>query len=136
MIKITKDSINRATFTLTENVTLTGTTFFLFEFISDDTNKSVLFTAPDISTNIGRWNEFNITETGTTSVNLTGGTINLDGTGYWKYNVYQQTSSTNISLSGKTGEAIETGKVLVIGTELPEITEYTGQTKTNTTYYG
>ena len=136
MIKIIKNSTNRVVLSLTENVTLTGTTYFLFEFTNDDTNDSVLFTASDVSPNIPRYNEFSIIETGSTSTNLTGGTINLEPSGYWKYNMYAQTSPTNIALSGVTGGPIEKGKVLVIGTELPEITVYSGQTDSNDVYYG
>lgn len=136
MIKITKNSTNRVVLSLTENVTLTATTYFLFEFINDDTQDTVLFTAADVSTNIPRYNEFSIIESGSTYTNLTGGTINLEPTGYWKYNMYAQLSPTNIALSGVTGGIIEQGKVLVIGTELPEITAYTGQTDTNDIYYG
>ena len=60
MIKLTKNKINRVAVTLTENVTLPAPTYFLFEFISDDTNKSKIFTAPDVSSNICRYNEFEI----------------------------------------------------------------------------
>ena len=49
MIKLEKDTVNRVVVTLTEKVTIPAPVYFLFEFISDDTLKSKIFTATDIS---------------------------------------------------------------------------------------
>jgi len=133
MILLNQNSSNRVVVTLTENVTLTGNTYFLFEFISDDTRESKFFTAPDLSLNTCRFNEFNITVTGGTE-NLTGGTINLEPVGYYKYNVYQMTDPTNISLSGTSG-IVETGKLYLSGDTKPTFYSYTGNTATNNDTY-
>ena len=135
MIKILKNSSNRAVFTLNEDTTLTGSSiYYLFQFINDDTDNSVLFTGEDISENPSRFNEFTIVETGSTYTNLTASTINLEPSGFWKYNVYQQSSPTNLSVSSTDG-LVETGKVQVIGTVVPTEITYTGQTDNNTVYY-
>lgn len=133
MIYLNQNSTNNVVLTLTENVTLTGTTYFLFEFINDDTRVSKLFTTDDLSTNTCRYNQFDITVTGGTE-NLTGGTINLDPVGYYKYNVYQMTDPTNISLSGTSG-IVETGKLYLSGDTKPTVYSYTGNTETDTDTY-
>lgn len=134
MILLNRDSLNTVVLTLTEKVTLTGATFFLFQFTNDDTNVSKLFTAPDTSCNTCRYNQFDITVTGGTE-DLTGGTIDIDNNGYWKYKVYQMTGSTNLDISGTTG-IVETGKMYLSGTSLPIISEYTGATNVKFVYKG
>lgn len=135
MIFLNKNTVNDIVVTLNEKVTLTGATFFLFEFINDDSRESLFFTGTDISENTDRFNEFLIIESGVTDVNLTASTINLDVLGFYKYNVYQQVSATNLNLSGTSG-IVETGKMLLSGTSLPVTTEYTGQTNTRIVYNG
>lgn len=136
MIKIIQNNSNRCVFTLNEKTTLTGDSiYYLFEFISDSTNDSVLFTGNDISGNKDRFNEFSIVETGSTFVNLTASTVNLEPTGFWKYNVYQQTSPTNLSISGTSG-IVEMGKAQVIGTEVPTKVIYSGGSDNNIVFYG
>jgi len=131
MIKLNKDSGNRVVVTASENVTLTGNTYFLFEVISDDTKQSKFFTGEDISLNTCRYNEFNVIVTGDTFENLTASTINLDLNGYYKYNIYQQDSPTNLSLSGTSG-IVETGILYLSGETKPNITTYTGNSDNNT----
>jgi len=133
MIYLNQDNTNNVVLTLTENVTLTGDTFYLFEFISDDTRVSKLFTADDLSTNTCRFNQFDITVTGGTE-NLTGGTINLDPVGYYKYNVYQMSDPYNLSISGTSG-IVETGKLYLSGITKPDMISYTGNTSKNNDLY-
>jgi len=125
------------TLTLSELTTLTGANvYYLFNFISDDTQESILFTAPDVSPNPIRYNRFLITETGSTYINLTGGTIHLSTPGYYHYDVYQMTGKTNVSLSGVSGPAIESGKMLVSGTSLSVVIDtYTGGTSIDNNLY-
>jgi hypothetical protein len=80
-----------------------------------------LFNAPDLSTFKCRYNRFDIIESGSTYVNLTGGTINLIP-GSYTYNVYESTTPT-LDISGTTGVVLSTGKVIVNGTdnEIPDI---------------
>jgi len=122
MIYLNQDTTNNVVLTLTENVTLTGDTFYLFEFISDDTRYSKLFTTEDLSTNTCRFNQFNITVTDGAE-NLTGGTINLAPVGYYKYNVYQMSDPTNLAISGTSG-IVETGKLYLSGDTKPNMISY------------
>ena len=117
MINLTKSGNTLVAVTLYEKTTISAVTpYYLFEFLSQDTNQNVYCTGTDISPNVFRYNLFNFCETGTTSQNLTACTINLTPAGYWQYNVYQMTGQTNTSLTGVTGSAIESGKMLVSGT--------------------
>ena len=81
MIKLEKDTVNRVVVTLTEKVTITAPVYFLFEFISDDTLKSKIFTATDISNNICRYNEFSIEVTSGVE-DLLNGIIDIEPNGY------------------------------------------------------
>ena len=73
------------------------------------------FTGADLSTYKCRYNRFDIIETGTTYVNLTGATVNLRS-GSYTYDIYEASAST-LSVSATTGTIISTGKVLVNGTD-------------------
>jgi len=132
MIKLTQNQSNRVILTLSESVTYTGSPiYFLFKFTSESTKEEKLFTAQDVSTNIVRYNEFNIILTGSTSENLTGGTININPDGQLFYEIYEQTSPTNLSISGTSGNIIESGIVKVEGILQSPITmSYSGQSTT------
>jgi len=121
MIKINENEINKAIFTLTEKVTLLPPVYFLFEFISDTTLKSKIFTASDISTNICRYNEFIIEETDGVE-DLLNGVINLEPNGYYKYNVYQMSDPTNLDIELTEG-LVENGKVYFKGDIIKPITK-------------
>ena len=92
--------------TLNEDTTLSGTSginfFYLFEFIGQDTNVSYTFLATDTSTNQCRYNKFQIYVVDTVDENRTIGKIDLSG-GRYKYNIYQQYSSSNLDASLANG---------------------------------
>ena len=77
-----------------------------------------------------RYDKFLITETSGT-INASSGVINLNPTGFWKYEIIEQASSTNL-LESATGAKIENGKLKVIGTATtqtvynPTIRKYKG----------
>lgn len=122
MINIEKNSSNIVVATLTEKSTLLNPNF-LFSFSSTtDVNNVVNFMATDLSQYKSRYNIFVVFETGTTFVNLTGGTINLNPPGMWDYNIYESTGVT-LSISATTGNVLETGKVIVNGEDIsiPEV---------------
>jgi len=123
MMLLNKNSTSKVVLTLTENVTITAPAYFLFEIISDDSYNSVFFTAEDVSTNACRYNEFNITLTNGTP-DPTIGLIDLELNGYYKYNVYQQSSQFNLNPALASG-IIERGKVYVKGELKPIRTSYT-----------
>jgi len=122
MIYLKQDEINRVVVTLTENTTIQAPIYFLFEFISDDTKFAKVFTAEDISSNICRYNEF-IIELTDGPENLLEGIINLNLNGYYKYNVYQQNSPTNLDISLADG-IVENGIVYVSGDIKPNRQSY------------
>ena len=133
MILLNKNSSNKVILTLSESVTIVSPSFFLFEFISDDNLESIFFTAEDVSTNTCRYNEFVITLTDGATDN-TIGLIDLDLNGYYKYNVYQQSSQFNLNPSFAEG-LIENGKVYVKGELKPVTVSYnTNQNNTYITY--
>lgn len=138
MILINKDTTNTIALSLSNNVTITGSAvYFLFKFTNAETRDSVLFTGADTSTNLLRYNKFEIVETGSTFTNLTASTINLEPNGWWDYEAYQMTGQTNTSLTGVTGNPLETGKVFVSGITITNGmgTVYTGQSENKTIYY-
>ena len=93
MILINKNSSNDVILTLSEKTTLTNAVY-LFEVINDMTNDVKCFIAEDISNNKLRYNEFTFIES--TTEDLLNGTFNLELSGFYKYNVYEQTSTTNL----------------------------------------
>tara|TARA_R110001592_G_scaffold300433_8_gene571648 strand:- start:967 stop:1371 length:405 start_codon:yes stop_codon:yes gene_type:complete len=123
MIKLEKNSVNRVVVTLTENVTIEAPVYFLFEFISDDTKISKIFTATDISNNICRYNEFTIEETDGVE-DLLNGVIDLEPNGYYHYNIYQMSDPTNLDIDLTDG-IVEKGKVYFKGDIKPVRTSYT-----------
>ena len=126
MILINKNSANNRILTLAEKTTLTNVVY-LFEVINDQSSKVKCFIAEDISPNPVRYNEFNFIEN--TTEDLLNGTIELELTGNYTYNVYEQTSTTNLDPALATNK-IETGK-LQVPDNTAEITQYNGnQTQT------
>lgn len=94
MILINENTSNTVILTLSEKTTLTNVNY-LFEVYNDMTNIYKYFIAQDISTNKLRYNEFIITETVTEFPLL--GQINLIAEGFYKYNVYEQASASNLN---------------------------------------
>ena len=122
MIRLLKNQTNRVVFTATENVTLSAPVYFLFELISDDTKKSKIFTCPDTSTNVCRFNEFLI-EVTTGVEDLLNGVINLELNGFYKYNIYQMSDPTNLDIASASG-IVENGKLYLQGDLKPVTTSY------------
>jgi hypothetical protein len=121
MILINKNSSNEVVLTLSEKTSIVNATY-LFEFINDATKETKLFISADYSNNKERFNIFNIIET-STEVPLTG-RVNLT-VGNWKYNIYQQTSTTNLVVAN-SGGLVENGRVDVVGTD-SELNSFNGE---------
>jgi len=121
MILINKNSSNEVVLTLSEKTSIVNPTY-LFEFINDATKETKLFISADYSNNKERFNIFNIIET-STEVPLTG-RVNLT-VGNWKYNIYQQTSTTNLVVAN-SGGLVENGRVDVVGTD-SELNSFNGE---------
>ena len=130
MILINKNATNIVVLTLAERTTLTNVVY-LFEFIKDgSTGNPKYFIAQDLSTNKLRYNEFHIIESTTESLLI--GRVNLDVADY-KYNIYEQVSTTNLSPSGLN--KVEEGKVQV-KTNAVSLSEFNGQQNTIVSFNG
>lgn len=115
--------------TLVEKTTISPV-YYLWEFISDSTGLNVYCKATELSTQLQRYNKFEIEETATpTALN---GQVNLPEGGY-TYKIYEDSSSTNLSPTGLT--VVEQGIVKCIST-LVTNTEYADAPLTNTQYAG
>ena len=129
MLVINKNSNNTLILTLTEKVTIASPTF-LFKLTNDLTRESVLFLSANLSAYKDRYDKFLITETSGT-INASSGVINLNPTGFWKYQIFEQASTSNL-LESATGSMVENGKLKVIGTD----TTYTVYNPTSRKYKG
>ena len=112
---IEKGTTKEWTLTLSELSTLTNPTY-LFKLTSQGSLQTKIFLARDTSSYPDRYNTITVTETSGTEI-LTSGTVNLSPAGQWDYEVYEQTSTTNLDVNlcdNKT--PIQYGRVLVIGT--------------------
>ena len=130
MILINKNTTNTVILTLSEKTTLTNAKY-LFEVTNDMSNDVKCFIAADISTNKLRYNEFvfieNVTE------DLLNGTFSLLLSGFYKYNVYEQASATNLNPLLALN-LIDKGKLNVVS-QLSDYPVYTGN-ENNTIVYG
>jgi len=129
MIKINKNSSNTVVLTLNEKKTL-DSPIWLFRFSSLSTRVDKIFLAADVSTEKQRFNEFTIVEDPTED--LLNGTPDLDPPGLWGYEIYEQTSTTNLDYLLAT-TLVETGFVRVIGAA-ETVTKYIDQPTTYTVY--
>ncbi len=129
MIKINKNTANTVVLTLNEKKTLDNPVF-LFRFTSDSTRADKAFIASDISTEKQRFNEFIVTEDPTED--LLNATVDLDPPGLWKYEIWEQTSTTNLDYLLATN-IVEVGIVRVIGAA-QVLKKYTDQPTEYTVY--
>jgi hypothetical protein len=129
VVLIEKNTSNTVIFTLAEKTTLTSVVY-LFELTSDESQEVKCFIATDISGNPERYNEFlfieNVTE------DLLNGTFSLTLNGFYEYNVYEQSSTTNLDPTLATN-LIETGKLKCFE-DIIANPVYTGN-QTNTVVY-
>jgi hypothetical protein len=110
VISIVKNSVNTVVVTLEEKRTLTVGKY-LFEFIHDQTKTKCYCVGVNLSSYTGRYDKFAITDTA--SPIALSGQVNLKK-GFGKYNIYEQTSSTNLDPTGLS--VVESGKYLVTDT--------------------
>lgn len=131
MILIEKDTTNTVILTLSEKTTLTDAVY-LFEVTCDESGEVKCFIAEDISTNKYRYNEFEFIENVTED--LLNGTFSLTLQGFYKYNVYEQSSTTNLDPTLATN-LIDKGKLKCFVTET-EAPTYSGNQTTTVVYNG
>lgn len=131
MILINKNTTNKVILTLSEKTTSTNAKY-LFEVINDMSNEVKCFIAADISTNKLRYNEFEFIENVTE--NLLNGTFSLTLSGFYKYNVYEQSSTTNLNPLLALN-LIDKGKLNVVS-QISSYPVYTGNQNTTIVYGG
>jgi hypothetical protein len=130
MILINRDSANTVVLRLYENVTISTPTF-LFSFTSQE-NEQVNFISADVSIYPNSYNKFVITEIGTGVENFLTANIILQPTGQWKYEVYAQSSTTNLN-PANADEILESGIVIVKDDANP-VVEYESPASNTDTY--
>lgn len=131
MILINKNTTNNTVLTLAEKTTLTDVVY-LFEVINDASQEVKCFIATDISPNPVRYNEFNLIEN--TTEDLLNGTFSLELSGFYTYNIYEQSSTTNLDPLQATN-LVETGKLNVVST-VAELDVYNGNQTQTIVYNG
>jgi hypothetical protein len=130
VIKLTTNTTQNVYLTLTEKVTLTNPKF-LFEFINNESQSKYYCISSNLSTHKGRFDVFSIQVM--TSPNNLIGQISLS-VGEYDYNVYEQTSTTNLNPSGLN--KLENGKCIVFNSSPSTTTEYNGASLTDVIYEG
>lgn len=110
MIIINKGQINNIALNL-QAVTYSSPKY-LFNLVNDITNVAVNFIGTDSSSTTA-YNKFSIEET--TSTDFYNSKVNLNPSGFWTYNIYAQTSSTNLEPSLALN-FLETGKASIVST--------------------
>lgn len=119
--------------TCNERITLTSP-YFLIRFICDSDETETSCIATDVSTYSYRYNEFLIQEK--TSPTRTAGQVRLATPGRWTYEIYEQSSSTNLDYTLATVTTpVEVGILKVITTTTATST-YTGASNEKVIYNG
>lgn len=103
MVLINKTASNTLIFTLKERQTLTSP-YFLFRFTNDITNAKQTVIMSDTSSYTDRYNSFTLIE---------GTTVTLSPEGFWKYEVWEQSSAVNTNPDLATTK-LETGTARVL----------------------
>ena len=134
MLQITRGTNNTLILTLTEKTTLVGAKY-LVKMVSRSSRGIKRFILPsDQSSFTDRFNKFTLTETSGTEI-LTSGTVTLQPTGWWEYDIYEQLSSTNLDETKSDNKvAIENGLARITGTE--DINKFYDAQNTEGKFYG
>ena len=132
MIKLIQNTSNTVVLTLREVTTL-ALPYYVFNFVSDDTNISKVFTGVDISTNVNRYNEFLIELNSVED--LDNSIIDLPLKGFYKYEIYSTAVLNDLDLNNVT-ELVESGKVYVDGLEQLTKVIYSDGNDTKVVYNG
>ena len=104
MIAITRGTANTVTVTATELITLTSPNF-LFRFTNEATGTQNSCIASNTSSYTRRYDRFVITES--TTEDRVNGTLKLLYAGFWKYEIFEQASATELNVT--TQNLVEEG---------------------------
>jgi hypothetical protein len=117
VIVISQNSANTVIVTVTELTTISNPVYLFVFYREELQGQHESCIAQDSSPYPDRYNEFTITDT--SSPTPLNGEVNLIYTGAsWYYEIYAQTSTTNLD-PALADELVEQGKVVVVGTETP-----------------
>lgn len=105
-IHLTTAQANSFNVTLSEVETATYT-YYLIAFTNDQTGTEYTVIDTDASTNVARWSKFTITEG---ADDRTNGSLVLGNAGSYSYEIYGQTSSSNL-LTASALQLLEIGKM-------------------------
>ena len=130
MIVLNKGETTTFVATLWELSTLTNP-YYLFVFTSSQTKVSYYTIIANTSTNVERYNKFVFVEGVDDALN---GKLILGESGFYKYTVYDQSSSTNLDPDSATG-VVERGKMkLMDSADSPDYTQHAVSPTTNIVY--
>lgn len=129
-LSINKNNSNVIVVTLFEKTTITNPTY-LWEFKNVESGNKYYCICAELSTELLRYNEFIIIETGTVAPVPLSGQLKLP-IGDYEYTVYQQASTTNLNPTGLT--IVEVGDATCFDSTTNTNKEYTGGEKTNKVY--
>ncbi len=136
MINLSQNTANNVFMNLTSNsnsVIFSATTpYFLFEFTSEATNQVIYFVTDNIApiSARSRYDEFVITESGSTFINLTGGTVYLTPGYVWTYKVYEQSTRNNLN-PALALDVVSVGRVFYTPKSSNGFIAFTGATSNN-----
>jgi CBS domain-containing protein len=100
MLKITKNQSNPLYVTVTEKTTLDPAYYIMSLYSKDNRDTKVLRFSGDSSTNIERWNIFEVTEVPVADEDLENAKINLLAGGTYDYTIYQTSNFSGTSVQG------------------------------------
>ena len=109
MLRLQKNGTSELIVTASELVTLSNP-YFLFEFMHEQSNKSVYCVLTDTSSSTSRFNSFSFTD---------GVDATFKYAGYYIYKIYQQDNGTNLNPALSDG-LVEEGRMIVIQTDSPD----------------
>ena len=135
MILIRRAQNNIIVVTLKEAIkeSVISSPYYLFAFQNDQSREVKYCISVDESLFKDRYSKFQITETETPI--YTSSQVDLDINGFWSYQIYEQSSSTNLDPANSDNTTpIEIGKVQVLGSEAVAV-EY-NYNYNNTVYNG
>lgn len=137
MLLLIQGTANELTPSLSERITLTGTVHFLMRFIEDETLEETSCIAVYTSGAYEyRYHTLTVTEQASvTTSDRQSGKVTLRPEGFWTYEIYEQTSTTNLDYTQATSR-LEVGKAKVIPTVEVTMNEYTGGSSQTNTYSG
>lgn len=110
MIVLEKDTVNEFTATCYEFITLTSP-YYLVTFTDEMTNKEYKIVLTDTSEHPSRYQLFTLT--------LPADVSTMTNTGYYRYEIREQASSTNLN-PDLSGDIVEEGRMKLKGTGITE----------------